>query len=105
MLVKAKVQATAASTIQISSHFCVDCLRAKVVASKALAPTNTCPQPDTAVNDEERSMVWRMNFKSSIARTGNGAGKGRRRKLLGRCSSIAIFNYIKFFMIQSELAR
>jgi hypothetical protein len=105
MLVKAMVQATAASTIQISSHFCVDCLRAKLVASKALAPTNTCPQPDTAVNDEERSIVWRMNFKSSIARTGGGPERGRRRKLLGRCSSIAGINYIKFFMIQSEFER
>src|SRR5882672_6591677 len=88
MLVKAMVQATAASTSQISNHFGVDCLRAMAVASRALAPTSTWPQPDIAVNDEERSMVWRMKFRSSMARTGNGPKRGRRRKRLGRCSSM-----------------
>ncbi len=68
---KAMLAATTASTSQIDNQ-CRDQVGrdASKAARSAVAPIATCPHPGTAVNDDDRSMVSRMNRKSSIAREG-----------------------------------
>ena len=55
--------------------------QASAAATSAVAPIATPPQPGTAVNGVARSMVWRMNERSSMARSwraGTGRLSGRR---------------------------
>src|SRR3954463_3279076 len=60
-----------ASPSQISSHFSTDvCWFAITAAPIAVTPTATSPQPGTAVNEPDTSIVRRMNWRFSIIESG-----------------------------------
>ena len=61
---------------------------ANQAAPRAVRPRTTCPQPETAVNDAERSMVSRMKRRSpmgSASAARAGSGRVSRRKWRSRC--------------------
>ena len=67
---------------------------ASAAAASAVEPRRTCPQPETAVKAEERSMVSRMKRRSSATFGATRSGVGRcpaeacsteRRKRRARC--------------------
>src|SRR5262249_7584525 len=60
--------ATAPSVSHVASHATVDdCCTATMLATIAVTPIATPPQPGTAVNEPARSMVSRMYRRLSMA--------------------------------------
>src|SRR5215472_3455461 len=91
------------------------CLEARNEAATAETPIATCPHPETAVNDADRSIVSRMNRRFSAM---SGAvswwdarveGAERRNRLIrwewrsDMSRSIALpLAYVKYFSLQSK---
>src|SRR5438105_2031724 len=65
---------TAVQSHVISHAPTEDCRAAINTAPKAMIPTATCAQPETAVKDEARSIVSRMKRRLSIARSCSAGG-------------------------------
>ncbi len=93
----------------------LSCRPASVAAASAVTPIRTCPHPDTAVNAADRSIVSRMNRRSSAT---SGAmsppachvkGRAERRNRRSRCgrgSNIPTayrsdLRIVKYFAMQS----
>src|SRR5438094_3672873 len=90
--------ATIASPSQVASHSSdVRWRAARKAAASAVAPTATCPQPGTAVNDPARSIVCRMNRRLSSARScsGRGAAMPYDVTAAGRCQVLCNTKYLR----------
>src|SRR5271169_108492 len=103
----ANVTATSASASHTASQASVvACRMATAAAISAVSPIATYPQPDTAVKDVLRSMVWRMISRCSSAEGSGGVSGlcGVRRQ--GRVSAIEETlrppqSHVKYFVTQS----
>ena len=76
--------ASTASPIQMASQAVAFAARvANPDAANAVTPIATWPQPGKAVTAEARSIVWRMNRRSSTACSLRGTVRRCLRRMLG----------------------